>query len=393
MSQLRVLHLITNLNVGGAQSMLVKLLRRMESRSVTSGVVSLQDLGPMSAAINQLRLPTESLDMRSLRSLPSTVCRMGRIISDWQPDVVQTWMYHSNWVGALSAKLSRQPTPVVWNIRMNPPLPGVDKRSTHWVAGHCGKHMRRLAHQCVLNSKVSARGHVELGYPADRLTVIPNGFDTDTIDASPTLRNQWRDQWQVGDGELIIGTVGRFHPHKDYRTFVGAAKRIHDELSSVRFVMCGEGLSADNDELIGWIREANLEDRFILLGRQTDVAGVYSAVDLAVSSSILEGFPNSVGEAMACRVPCAVTNAGGTAELVGNTARIVSCRRPDHLAEECVRVLRFSKEHRRDLGENGRARIIQHFGLDQIAQQYETLWQQVAGTLMPPTSGRKQKAA
>ena len=393
MKPLRVLHLITNLNVGGAQTMLVKLLEQADTSRIQSGVVTLQDLGPMHKLLQQMQLPTESLDMHSLVSLPNAVYRFGRIARDWKPDVIQTWMYHSNLVGSLAAKTIARTTPVVWNIRMNPPLPRVDKRTTHWVGKFCGKNTRQLADGVVLNSHVSLNGHADIGYPRELMHVLYNGFDCNKLDRVPAARPVWRDAWDVKDDDLVVGTVGRFHPHKDYKNFVDAASIIAAQVPTVRFVMCGNQLSADNETLMDWIRKAELSDRFHLLGRQNDVAGVLSAFDLSVSSSLLEGFPNSVGEAMACRVPCVVTNAGGTAELVGNAARIVSCRSPQQLADECLGVLRLSTEQRREMGNAGRQRIVDNFGLDRIAHQYETLWRTVSNAHEVPHQGLNQKAA
>jgi glycosyltransferase involved in cell wall biosynthesis len=149
---------------------------------------------------------------------------------------------------------------------------------------------------------------------------------------------------------------------------------IEDRLSDVHYVMVGKGVDANNQELVSWIRKVGLEHRFCLLGRRNDVARLMSSLDVAVSSSRGESFPNVVGEAMACAVPCVVTDVGDSAMIVGDTGQVVSPNNPKALAKALERVTQLDSSKRRKLGRLARQRIVDRYSMEAVVRQYESMY-------------------
>ena len=179
----------------------------------------------------------------------------------------------------------------------------------------------------------------------------------------------------------MIGLVGRFHPQKDHQNFVRAAKFLISMRSSVHFVLCGEGVTWDNRELVAWIDQAGIRANCRLLGRREDVPQLMASFDLATSSSCFgESFANVVSEAMSCGVPCVVTDVGDSAYIVGPTGIVVPPRDATALARAWGRMLDLGQEELILTGLQARQRIKDNFDLPQIVDRYQTLFEEMTAT-------------
>jgi glycosyltransferase involved in cell wall biosynthesis len=161
------------------------------------------------------------------------------------------------------------------------------------------------------------REHGRLGYRKEKMLVIPNGFDTDAFHPCPEARAWLRAQIGAPPQAPLIGLVARVHPAKDHLTWIQAAARIAHRRQEAHFVLCGAGAEETNRELMHWIQEARQTERFHLLGPREDVGRILAALDLAVSSSATEGFPNAIGEAMSCAIPCVGRRSGARRTIPG----------------------------------------------------------------------------
>ncbi len=373
---IRLTHVITGLNHGGAEFMLLRLLSRFDREMFACHVISLTSVGSLGQQIVQLGIPVTALGMR--RGVPPSwhFLKLVRVLREQAPDLVQTWMYHADLLGSLAAMLARV-GPVVWSIRHTDLDPQANKRTTVWVARICASLSHSLPKRIVTCSEISRRAHVQVGYAGSKMVVIPNGFDTSVFKPDPAARASVRRELGLPDDALLIGLFGRFHPQKDHHNFVRAAALVRAQFSDVHFLLCGEGITWRNVVLAEWIRASGASASFHLLGQRDDMPRLNAALDIAVLSSRSEGFPNVVGEAMACGVPCVVTDAGGTAELVGETGIVVPPRDPEALAAGLVRLIEAGPEIRAQVGAAARQRIEHKFGLDVVVARYQTLYQEL----------------
>ncbi len=214
-----------------------------------------------------------------------------------------------------------------------------------------------------------------MGYPSNKFTVIPNGFNLEQFAPSQTARQSVCQELDIPKSTMIIGMVARFHPQKDYRTFLRAAQKLIEKVPSVQFVLIGSQVDDNNQELSAWISEMGLGHHVQLLGIRKDIPRLMASFDVfTLSSAFGEGFPNVVGEAMACGVPCVVTDVGDSALLVGKTGIIVPPMDFEQMCAAWFQIFSFKQKKRKDMGSLARARIKKNFSLPDIAQAYSELY-------------------
>ncbi|MCD4673163.1 MAG: glycosyltransferase [Anaerolineaceae bacterium] len=375
---LRVTHIITDLDMGGAEMMLYKLLSALDPKEFSSRVISLTNIGSVGERIRTLGVPVDGLGMRPGFPRPMDMFRLAHLLRDGQPQVVQTWMYHADLLGGLVTRLAQRP-PLVWNIRNSVLNPTTSKRSTYWTVHACARFSRRWPVKIVSCSDTALKLHAGLGYAADRMLVIPNGFDLSLFRPDASARKFLRTELELPPETVLIGAVGRFDPQKDYLTMIEAAGLLHAERQDVHFVLCGEGLTNENQGLMAWITANGLQSVFHLLGRRTDVPAITAALDLATSSSAYgEAFSNVLGEAMACGVPFVATDVGDAAAILGKTGKVVLPRDPEALVAAWLELLSLPAEERAALGAAARQRIEDNFSLPAVAGQYAALYRELA---------------
>lgn len=371
---MRVVHLITGLEVGGAEMMLWKLLSTLDRQAFEPLVVSMVTPGPMGARIADLGIRVESLGLRRGLPHPGAIMRLARLLGAFRPDLLQTWMYHADLLGALAAPLAGRP-PLVWNIRQSDLDPRLTRRGTRLVA-RLGAALSRLAPDRIVCCSERAREvHRALGYRGSIMTVIPNGFDLERFRPDPRARAALRAEIAVPDGVPLLGLVARLDPQKDLATFLETARRVRAERPDCRFLLCGQGLDPGNPGLVEQLAAAGLADSATLLGPRSDTPRVFAALDLLVSSSAYgEGFPNVIGEAMACGVPCAVTDVGDSAAIVADTGAAVPPRDPAALAAAVLGLLAQCPQSLARRGEAARALVASRYALPTIAGRYADLY-------------------
>lgn len=374
---MKIVHAISGLNAGGAEMMLHKLISGWGHNNGEVEVVSLTDKGVIGPRIEELGITVRALGMR--RGTPSIagLLRLSKWLRASRPALVQTWMYHADLLGGLAARFAGS-VPVVWGVRNGVLERPGNKRSTIWTAKTCARLSKWLPRQIVCCSESAREFHEGMGYRADKMVVIPNGFDLDTFKPDVEARRSVRLELRLREDALLIGLIARFDPQKDHRNFVEAANLLLAKHPDADFILCGDGVDWNNASLARWIETQKTRERFHLLGRRDDISRIMAALDILVSSSYGEAFPNVVGEAMACGVPCVVTDVGDSAMIVGDTGVVVPARNPAALAEGCLKMINAGKSDRERLGRVARQRVRENFDLAVIRDRYAVLYREVA---------------
>lgn len=375
--KVKVTHVITGLSVGGAEKMLCKLVSAMDRRSFELEVISLMDMGPVGEKIRDLGIPVHALHMARGLPDPRVVWKLARRLRSNPRDVVQTWMYHADLIGGLAAKFAG--LPVIWNIRHGRPDPATTKWSTRWTVWSCAKLSRWVPSQIVFCSQASAAAHAEQGYVAEKVHVIPNGFDLMAFKPDDRARSLVRQELGIPEKAPVVGLIARYHPDKDHANFLHAAARVYRSIPDAHFVLCGHQVTPENPELTLLMKRLGIGGRCHLLGPRLDVDRLMAAFDIACSSSSTEGFPNAVAEAMACGVPCVVTDVGDSSYIVGDTGEVVPPRDSEALADAICRLLRLDGTTMAELRVRARQRVDELFNLSVIVRRYETMYKKVCG--------------
>lgn len=371
---MRVVHVITGLAVGGAEAMLVKLLARMDRTRFDPVVVSLMSGGPNRDVIAELGIPIHELGMRPGLPDPIVLSRLACLARRLRPDLIQGWMYHGNLAALWARAWAPGPPALVWNIRHS--LDDIRKEKTLTRAViRLGSLLDVHAGAVVCNSQVSLEQHAGIGYRRDRLVLIPNGFDLDRYRPDPGARRILRQEMGIPPDLPLVGMVARRHPMKGHEDFLRMAVLVKTAKEDARFLMVGRGVEPGDARLDVLAAAGPLSDAVSMVGERRDSQQIMAALDvLVVPSTFGEGFPNVLGEAMACGVPCVTTDVGDSAAVVGSLGRVVAPGRPEDLAREVLALLSLRPEERAQLGDQCRDRVREHFSLDSIARRYEDLY-------------------
>jgi glycosyltransferase involved in cell wall biosynthesis len=378
---MRVMHVITGLSTGGAETMLLKLLSAASQR-MEHVVVSLGDEGTIGPRIAALGLPVHCLGLKRNAPNPFRALSILPLAHRIAPQLIQGWMYHGNLMASLAAVALRKTAPrnvlgqkpVLWNIRQTV----YDLRRERWLTAKLIRQGARLSSgpaAIIYNSQTSASQHEELGYRAEKRVIIPNGFDCQVLRPDEAARKAVRAELGITDDTVLVGLVARYHPMKDHVGFLKAAALVVQSHPQTRFVLVGAGVSSTQPELAEGIQQNELGDRVILLRERSDIPRLNNAFDIGCSASAWgEGFSNSIGEAMACGVPCAVTNVGDSAYIVADTGFVAPPRASEALAEAIGRLIEIGQPGRQQIGAKARKRIETEFSLSAIVEKYESLY-------------------
>ena len=368
--KIKVLHVITGLGSGGAEHMLLRLLSTMDRDRYENHMVNLTRNDTLEPKFRAHGVPVYGLDFRNRLSDVIQLSKFIRLVGKVQPDLVQTWMYHGDLIGGLASRLAGT-QPILWGIHHSNLDQNKNKRTTLWVARACARLSHRIPNKIIACSKTAADNHIRFGYTDDRFVIIPNGFDLEAFKPDSATRGIVRRELGISEDSLLIGMMARFDPQKDHVGFLRAAIAIAEKHPHAHFLLCGKNVDWNNEELANIIGASPFQGRFSLLGYRDDVARLYAALDIHVLCSHGEAFPNVLGEAMACGVPCIAADVGDCAYIVGDTGLIYQAGDHDALIN-CMEIMILPD--RRRLGLMARRRINTLFSIDSVAKTYESLY-------------------
>ena len=371
--KIKIVHVINSFEFGGAEAMLCNLVLRSDRDRFETSVVSLIDDLTVATPLLDAGVPVAVMGFRPGVPSPRACARLALHLRRARPQVVQTWMDHSNLIAGVAARAATRAR-VVWGVHHADHGAGVSKRATRLAVAACARLSSRVPARVVCCSDQSRVEYLRRGFSFSNLEVIPNGFDTTVFHPDPAARFALRRELNLDPDAPLVGLAARFDPVKDHATFLKAAARLARWLPEARFLLCGDRVDARNTTLTTLIDELGLTGRCRLLGARRDMPRVLAALDVSASSSVSEAFPLVVGESMACGVPCVGTAVGDTATMIGPAGRVVPPRDPDALARAWLDVLDLNPGERRRLGLAARERVRSLYDLTAVTRRYESLY-------------------
>jgi glycosyltransferase involved in cell wall biosynthesis len=371
---MKILHVITGLNNGGAEGVLYRLCKH-EDRSQHI-IISMMGEGKYGPLLKYMGIEVHCLNMPQGRLSISGLWRLFKLIYNNKPDVVQTWMYHADLIGGLVARLAGVKY-VFWNVRSSVLNTGTSKRSTIWVAKVCAVISGWVPRKIIYCAHKSKAAHEAMGYKKSKAEIISNGFDFTQLYIDSLARATFRSELGLNNDVSLIGMVGRYHPQKDHANLIKALYLVKKENYNFKLVLIGKDLNTKNQTLLNHIRDNRLTENVILLGQRTDIPTVMNGLDLHILSSFGEAFPNVVAEAMACGTPCVVTDVGDAALIVGESGWIVPPNEPQSLANSIIQAFQEKQINQQAWllrKEACRSRIVDNFSMKQMIECYRRVW-------------------
>ena len=368
---LTIVHVIPSLRVGGAETMLSNILDRNVGNNHV--VICFITMGSIGERLQDKGFQIHVLGVKGIFSFPGAFIRLVKAIKKYNPDIVQTWMYHSNLIGGLAARLSGNKN-VVWGIRTTDAIGVKSSKVSKFIRLLNAWASHWLPSNIICVAEAARESHIKAGYSPLKISIIPNGFDIERLRIDPIVRENYRISNGVESSDLVLGSLGRFHVEKDHHTFIIACDILLREYKQLRILLVGRGLDKNNLQLLEWINATGSPDRFILMGETADVVPCLSAMDIFCLHSRNEGFPNVLGEAMAMGLPCVATNVGDSSVLMGESDFLVDKEDPEALANGIMRMIEVGQSNRLQLGKKGARRIKSEFPIDHVVKMFDNLY-------------------
>lgn len=369
-----VLHVISGLQTGGAENMLLNLVRATRKK-IDHHVVSLTTEGDLGESFRKAGASVKAVRMSRKTPNPFVLLRLAHYMRLIRPEAVHTWMYHGDLIGGIAARLARIDN-ILWHVHHTDLDPELDGRRTMAVARLCAKLSGVVPRRTIFCSQRARDHHEGIGYRIANTQVVYNGFDLrDNAESHQDATRIIRHQHGVPNNAILILHVGGFRPQKDHATLLEAARMVTETDSRIHFLLCGPGVSIHNPAFKKRHSRQIDNNQIHVLGQVDDIGFYQKAVDFAVlSSSHGEAFPLVLGEAMVRGTPCISTDVGDAGEIIGDSGRLVPPRDPRALANAITEMCDLDQKERTRLSGVARARIVERFSIDEMAATFLNLY-------------------
>ena len=371
---MKIMFVINSLNVGGAEQMLAKIAKNIAFADDDITVVTLIGNGILAEEFVGENHCVISLGLSRNPLTWLNIVKLAVIMRRRQPDVVHSWLYQSDIVAGIVTRFVTN-CAVIWSLRQSNLAKEHNKFTTRLCIKLCALMSRYLPDAIVSNAYIAMLAHTKIGYAANKIVIIPNGFDLSQSSRDASAAAKIREELGIGHDAPMVSMIGRFDSQKNHVGFFRAMRTILNALPDTNFCFAGVGVTTDNPAINKMIYENNIDKkRLHLLGQRNDINAVMSATDLLALPSDGEAFPNVVGEAMACEIPCVVTDVGDCGEIVGKTGRVVPAGDMLKFADEVIGMLSKSKLQRQAMGREARLRVKARYDIDKVAKAYRDLY-------------------
>jgi glycosyltransferase involved in cell wall biosynthesis len=376
--KIKLVFVITALGTGGAEMMLYKLLTRINRDRYSPTVISLIDGGVFIGRFHDLDIPVKTLGMKPGVYNPIILLKLRQMLQEIQPDIIQGWMYHANLAAQLANFLALGKAPVFWSIHHSVDSLKAEKlplATTIKLTALLSSKVEKV----IFSAEKGQKQHIQLGYDPTNGDAIGDNFDLAKYKPASNPQFNLRSSLGLPEDSILIGSVARYHPMKDHANLIEGAAILIANDPKVHFILVGPNVDQQNPALSAQIGKLGIADQVHLLGERQDIPDVMTSFDIFTTSSAYgESFPNVLGEAMSCQIPCVATDIGDSRTVIGETGMVVPPKDPQALADAWQKLIILGQEGRQDLGKQARQRIQDNFNLDgdnSFVRQYENLYE------------------
>lgn len=367
---IRICFLIRQLDEGGAQRQLLTLIKGLDKTKYDITLMSFYDGGCFSGETDRLtQVKYICLKKRGRWDVFNFIYQFISQLRQINPEVLHGYLDFPNCL-SIFVKPFLPKARVIWGVRAS----NMDLSQYDWLSRYVYKlecFLSRFADLIIVNSKAGYKYATSQGFPEKKMIIIPNGIDTDYFKPQKENRFRLRKKWGGGNKEILVGLIGRIDPMKDHSTFFKAAEIVLKKNKNFRFVCVGNGPKPYKDELVAFGQSLGISNHLVWAGSLKEMPEVYNALDIVCSSSVTEGFPNVIGEAMASGVPCVVTDVGDSSWIVGNTGIVAPPKNPNALAEGLLKCL--DTHINIEISTQARLRIEKNFSLKTLVERTESV--------------------
>lgn len=374
----QVAYVITSLTMGGAQKVLLGLLANPSSTTHPPLVISLLKTEDLQPAFTKLGVEVFYLELESPHLIFKKIYELKQLLAEREIKILYSFLHHANLFALLLAALSSKPRPaVIWGLH-DTPLKKLYTRWQHRALFWLGVRLSRVPYKIILVSERSRQRYLEVGYPASRMELIPNGVAVTALQAEPIrlARQALRAELGLDADAVLIGSLTRAVPEKALPVMLDAFAQLTAH-QTAHLVLAGEGVDQHNPELQAQITHLGLQDRVHTLGIRHDAQDLIRAFDLATLSSRSEAFPLFLVEAMALGTPCVATDVGDIALILGDKKLLVPVNDSNSLAAAWLQALAWSATEKQDHVQAAWQHIQVNFSLERMQQHHLAVFTEV----------------
>jgi glycosyltransferase involved in cell wall biosynthesis len=359
---IRTAFLLTSMPVGGAETLLVNLVRGFDSEKIVPQIICLKERGPLGEEI-AAEFPVTSRFIDSKWDLRVIERLRRHFVREKIEAVVTVGAGDKMFWGRIAAKLAR--VPVICSAL----------HSTGWPdgVGKANRFLTNITDAFIAVAQSHGKFLVDFErFPKSKVAVIPNGIDTERFRPDLEARSRIRRELNLPATAPVIGIVAALRPEKNYEMFIDVAARVHRFVRDSQFLIIGEGPERAKIEAV--IEKHSLQYQVQMLGNRSDTHRLLAAIDVFALTSLNEANPVSILEALSTEVPVVSTRVGSIAETVidGETGYCVDPGDADAMAVRIQELILDSRKHA-IIGEQGRQRVQKYGSLQSMVVGYEEL--------------------
>ena len=371
---MRVLHIITGLDNGGAEAVLFRLCKL--DKKYQHIVISLQAKQKYESLLKKFNVSVHTLDFSNSSINFFGLFKLFKLIRQIKPDVVQTWMPHADLIGGVLARIAGVKK-IFWGVHHANLIKGKINRLVIMIVRLNALLSNLVPSKIIYCAEKSREVQESIGFKKSKGVVVHNGYDTNSFFQDSSLDHIIRNELGIPDETFLIGHVGNYHPLKDQETLIKSLRYLDQKSINFNAILVGNKLEPSNKNLVTLINENGLTERIHLLGIRNDITTIMNGIDIFMLSSISEAFPNVLNEAMACETPCVTTNVGDAALIVGDTGWVVSPQDSKALAKATIEAHEEKKFHNESWEQRKKAcrkRILENYSLEKMIKKYKDVW-------------------
>ena len=379
---MNILHIINSLRKGGAEGnlyRLCKLHRKNYKQKINITIITLIDNGFYEEDLRKIGIKIFSLGIKKntkLLEVIKKVVRLRKIIKRYNPDIIQSWMYHSNFFSIFIQK--KYHDKIFWNIRHSELNVKFSKKKTIFLSIICGLFSRLVPKKIIYCSDKSIEFHENQHfYNKNKTILINNGYSDKTYYPSKNLRLNFKKKNDIKKNDIILGYAGRYAKQKNIKSLLLAFSKIIKHHDNVYLYMVGKDISFKNKELSNFVSKFKIKNKVFFLNEQKNLLEFYNGIDLLVLTSHSESFPNVVAEAMLCATPVLSSNAGCSKKIINKYGFILS--KNDYLSitrglKKTMNIMISRKKKWKSLKKDVRLQIKKNFSTEKMANSYFENW-------------------
>lgn len=370
---IKVLHIISSLNDGGAEGVLYKIASYDDSQDIEHAVITLTEGEKYRRLLLDKGVFVKELHMHGITKSFLAFFILWLYIIRERPFVVQTWMYHADVIGGAASLLAGVRN-IVWNIRSGE-IHSSQKLTTRIFIKFSVLLSNFIPRRIVSCSNRAIDIHKKIGYKGS-FSLIDNGVNENIFYPSVSKRLKIRSEFSIDDSCVFFGMVARFDPQKDHFNLLQAIANISSH--NYKVILVGTNVDSSNVKLLSWIDKLGISSKVILSGQRSDIPDIMCGLDFLILPSLYgEAFPNVLIEAMSVGTPCIATDVGDSARIIGNNGWIVKPKSPSDLSNVINFAINLKINNIMEynaISEQCINRTKEKFSIESMIYKYKSVW-------------------